>query len=818
MKTLKFGGTSLETAKKFLQVSSIIINSSKKTKVSVVLSAPAKITNYLIVAINDSIQQKKNHKKNIDTIKKYFLNLLLNICKIQLNFQKKIIDFIDIQSNKLKNILKSINILKQCPENIQATIMCIGEKFSIKIMHQLLISKQYHVTTLNPRKIFLSTNESYLNATIDLHESKKRIEKIKIPEKNIILMPGFIAGNYTNELVLLGRNGSDYSAAALAVCMNAKICEIWTDVDGMYTSDPNIVTNAQLLKNLSYKEAMELAFFGATVIHPRTLFPLKKYNIPCLIKNTCNPAQKGTLITQNLKENKKKEIKGITFLNNLSILNISTLNNVHILNYCSRIFSCMSLKNINILFSIYSSSQNKISICIEKNEIKKSLIQLEKTFFLEIKNNILKPIKILNNLCAITIVGEHLKNNYTSIFKKIFKVLKNTNNKIVSTVCNPSNISISLILYNQYISEFLKVLHENIIHKKKIINVFLLGIGGVGTNLIHKIFNQTKTLNDIGIKINLVVTTNSKKYLIHKQNTNFENWKIHFKNQKKNFCLDKILKIPKKENLINPVLIDCTASQKIADQYINIIKNGFHIITANKKSNSSSSSQYKKIRSNALKYNKKFFYETHVGAGLPVIQNLQNLLRTGDKLISFQGILSGSMSFIFGKLDKGMSLSKATEEAKILGFTEPDPRDDLSGIDIARKLLILARETGYQLELSDIKIEKILPDNFEKIKDIKLVMSRLKELDASFNLRFQKAKKRKKVLRFVGTIKNTGECNVKIIAVSQKNPLYNIKNGENILIFHTKYYHPIPLILRGYGAGNNVTASGIFSDLLRTIS
>ncbi|WP_075431818.1 bifunctional aspartate kinase/homoserine dehydrogenase I [Buchnera aphidicola] len=819
MKTLKFGGTSLENAEKFLQVSSIIIETSKKTRVSVVLSAPAKITNYLILAIKESIQQKKNQKKNIKKIKNIFLNLLDNLYQLQLNFQKKnIIAFIKKKCNFLKDILKSIYIIKQCPDNIQATIMCIGEKFSIAIMQELLIAKKYDVTILNPRKIFLSENNSYLNSTIDLFKSKKRMKKINIPSKNIILMPGFIAGNKKKELVVLGRNGSDYSAAILAVCINAKICEIWTDVDGIYTSDPKNILDTQLLKKISYEEAIELAFFGAKVIHPRTLSPLKYDKIPCIIKNTFNPQNKGTLITHHIADKEKNKIKGITSINKLAILTFFILNNNNNLSYYSRILSCLSIHKINVLFSMQSSSKNKVYICISQCNIKKSLIKLEETFFLEFKNHLLKPIKIIKNLCLITIVGEILKNKSAAILEKIFYILKNNENQAISTFYDSSSLSISLILYDKYIVKIIQSLHEKIIQNIKIINVILLGIGGVGKNLIHKIFKQKRKLKSLGIKIKIAVSANSKKYLIHQKNTNIENWKLHFQESKTKFCLNSILKLPKKKYLVNPVLIDCTASQNIADQYTKIIKKGFHIVTANKKSNTSSMLKYEKIRFNANKYNKNFFYETHVGAGLPVIQNLKNILHTGDKLISFQGILSGSMSFIFGKLDQGISLSEATKEAKNLGFTEPDPRDDLSGMDIARKLLILAREAGYKLELSDIKIEKILTDDVKHLKDTQKVMSKLKKLDLNFNLRFKKAKEEKKVLRCIGTIKNNGKCSVKIVAVSKNNPLYDIKNGENILIFYTKNYNPMPLILRGYGAGKSVTASGIFSDLLRTIS
>lgn len=816
MKTLKFGGTSLETAEKFLQVSSIIINNFKKKEISVVLSAPANITNYL----NNSIKEIKNKKKTIEEIINnidiIITNLLKKIFLLEKKFQyKKIKKIIDIKIQDLSIYLKKIKLMNFDSDKKKAKIISLGEIFSVNIMKILLNTKGYRVTILNPIKNLISSGP-ILNAIINLEKSKKNISKINFPKNSIILMPGFISGNEQGKLVILGRNGSDYSAAALSTCLSSNVCEIWTDVDGIYTCDPRKIKNPILLKEITYQEATELSYFGAKVIHPKTIYPLEKNSIPCIIKNTNHPEKTGTLIKKNI-QSQNNPITGITYLKKIVLIKIIISNSKKQEYYIKKINNFIFIYNITVIFLNFFSLENQIHLCIKSKflkQINKKFIEYFKT---ELKDKFIKSIKTKENLALITLVGNEIKNFNSKILEKFLKTIKILNNKIYSIDYNISNIRTSFVIYNKNISYFLQRIHKFLFSEYKELNIFLIGLGGIGKSLLKKIFKQKNYLNKKKIKFNIQCIANSKKILKKSKYIKIENWENYFDKSKKEFHLKNILKIPKKKGLINSVLIDCTASKKFIKYYPKIIKNKFHIVSANKKSNTSSYKEYKNIRKLTQKYNKKFLYETHIGAGLPVINNLQNLIHSGDQLIKFEGILSGSMSFIFGKLDEQILLSEATKEAQKLGFTEPHPKDDLSGKDVARKLLILAREFGFNLELSDIVIEKILPKYFNEINNQKNFWIELKKIDLIFKKYVHEAKKKNQVIRFVGIIEKNGKCNIKICNVDKSNPLYYVKNGENVLVFYTKYYSPIPLIIRGYGAGNNVTTSGIFSDLLHIL-
>ncbi|MGI4816770.1 MAG: bifunctional aspartate kinase/homoserine dehydrogenase I [Janthinobacterium lividum] len=816
MKTLKFGGTSLANAKKFIQVSSIIINQTKTNQVSVVLSAPATITNHLEKIIIQCIRNKNIPTEELVILKKFFLNLTKKIYIINKKYPKHHIQKkIAIQCEKLQKLLYSIKLLQKCPDKIYAQIISMGEILSVKIMKELLISYGYDVLIINPVKLILATS-NYLRAIVDIHASKKNFKNLNVTKKKIILMPGFIAGNKSQELVVLGRNGSDYSATILSICTNSHTCEIWTDVNGIYTSDPNIISTAKFISEITYQEALELSYFGAKIIHPASVKPLQIHNIPCIIKNTDQPNYPGTLLTT---ENNKNIdiIKGITYLKNIVFIKIINIKASNQEKFLKKIFEYLSKKNIITYLLNQSLSNNTISFYIQNHPLLNIKLKLKKILGIETQNKLLKKILYIKKLSIISVIGYNIKKYNIDILQKICLVVNSFKNKILEISHNTSNISLSIVLYDKHIVNITKKIHDLILFKIIPVNIFLIGVGGVGLKLLDIILMQEKKLKKNFVQLNVNVIANSTTYIKNKKKINLSRWKKKFDKSNKLFFLEKILNLAKKNGYLYPILIDCTASQDIAEKYNTIIKKGFHIITANKKSNSSLFSEYKLIRKIAHTYNKKFFYETHVGAGLPILNNLKNLVQSGDQLIKFQGILSGSMSYIFGKLDDNNTLSDAIKKAQKLGFTEPNPQDDLSGIDVARKLLIIAREFGYHLELSDITIEKILPDSFKKIKNKQEFFSQIKQLNNIFVQKINKAKSKKKVLRFVGTIKKNGSCNIKIKSVDNKNPLYYVKNGENIFVFHTKYYKPIPLILRGYGAGNKVTASGIFSDLLRVI-
>ncbi|QCI17026.1 bifunctional aspartate kinase/homoserine dehydrogenase I [Buchnera aphidicola (Aphis helianthi)] len=815
MKLLKFGGTSLANAEKFLCVADIIEKNQNNEQVATVLSAPAKITNYLVNIIENDININKILEQ-IDLAEKIFIEIIRNIKKIQSYFlYEETKQIIKIEFNKLKKIVHDFKSFKKYPENIQAIIISRGEILSIWIMKNILISRNHQITIIDPVENIVSIG-NFLNSAVDINESKKRISKININKNNIILMAGFIAGNKKNELVILGRNGSDYSAAILACCLNANLCEIWTDVDGVLTSDPKKISNTSLLKSISYEEAMELSYFGAKVLHPKTIEPLKNFNIPCIIKNTSNIQSQGTLICKNNDCNQNNILKGVTNLDNIVMFTMSGCLLKQKNDVLPRIFNLFEKENINIILITQSSSKNNFSFCTLEKDSQKILFILNKLFKSELKEKLLNSIHIISNLSILSIIGFNISQKY-DIASKIFCALGKSKVNVLAISQGSSKHSISVVIKKENVLKSLQNIHNTLFYNKKIINVFLLGIGGVGRTLIKQILKQKNFLENKNIEIKIRTISNSKKILFLNDLIDLKNWEKHFQESKKQFNLEILNKLLKENSFLNSVVIDCTSDEILSQQYINFFSKGFHVITSNKKANTSSLKYYNDIRNTTLKENKKFLYETNVGAGLPIIQTLQNLVNTGDNLICFKGILSGSLSFIFGKLEENILLSDATKKAKDLGFTEPNPCDDLSGIDVARKLLILAREVGYKIELEDIEIEPILPKNFQKCKNTKEFLNKLKEIDISFVERVRKARNIGKVLRFVGTIEKGGKCSVKIEEINSDNPLYKVKNGENALTFYTNYYQPIPLVLRGYGAGNDVTASGVFSDLLRII-
>jgi aspartokinase/homoserine dehydrogenase 1 len=499
------------------------------------------------------------------------------------------------------------------------------------------------------------------------------------------------------------------------------------------------------------------------------------------------------------------------------MLNISGMYIKNVRNLISRIFSIIYKNHTKIILLTQSSSEDKIAVCILEKESERFLYSLQQEFQLELHNKLLNPFRVTNNLSVLSVIGENINKKY-NIASKIFSTLGTAKINVLAIAQGSSKHSISIVVEEKYISQAVQKVHYTLFNDKKIIDVLLIGIGGIGTTLLKQILQQQKSLQQKNVEIQIRVIANSKKMLMPEKKIDLSNWENDFKNTTKIFNLDVLKKIIKNHSFLNPVIVDCTSDQLISEQYIDFLNNEFHIVTSNKKANTNKLDYYQKIRKTAFKKNKKFLYETNVGAGLPAIETLKNLRNTGDHLIRFKGILSGSLSFIFGRLEEGISLSQATKEAKKLGFTEPNPCDDLSGTDVARKLLILAREAGYKTELQDIKIEPLLPKDFTNYKKPYEFLEKLKELDPIFLKKNNKANAKNSVLRFVGTIKNTGQCSVKIEEISKNHPLYKVKNGENALAFYTNYYQPIPLILRGYGAGNNVTASGVFSDLLRILS
>ncbi|HDL5282367.1 TPA: bifunctional aspartate kinase/homoserine dehydrogenase I, partial [Mannheimia haemolytica] len=805
--------TSLANPERFMQAAEIIEKAHLADQAAGVLSAPAKITNHL-VAIVDKAIAGESFQSNLSEATEIFHNIINGLYATNNHFAKEaLLALVEAELNQIQQVAAEAAQTKSLSDKIAATIHCRGEKLSIAMMQAWFEAKGYEVTRIDPVEKLLA-HGSYLESSVDIAESTKRVDAGSIPKKNIVLMAGFTAGNEQGELVLLGRNGSDYSAACLAACLKADVCEIWTDVDGVYTCDPRLVPDAVCLETMSYQEAMELSYFGAKVIHPRTIGPLVPLNIPCLIKNTGNPDGKGTLIDGNV-ANDNLKVKGITNLDNVAMFNVSGSGMQGMVGMAARVFSTMSKAGISVILITQSSSEYSISFCVPAKSAEKALAALNTEFAQELSENLLDPIDIIKDLSIVSVVGDGMR-TAKGIAARFFSALAQANISIVAIAQGSSERSISAVVPLNKAIEAVKATHKSLFNSKRVVDMFLVGVGGVGSELIEQVKQQKEFLAKKDIEIRVCALANSDKMLLNENGLNLDNWKEDLEKAIQPSDFDVLLSFIKFHHVVNPVFVDCTSAQSVANLYARALKEGFHVVTPNKKANTSGYDYYLEMRENARQSQHKFLYETNVGAGLPVIENLQNLLAAGDEVEKFEGILSGSLSFIFGKLEEGLTLSQATLIAKEKGFTEPDPRDDLSGADVARKLLILVRETGLPLEFEDIEIEGVLPKGFSEGMSRDEFLQALPSLDEEFSKRVEAAKAEGKVLRYVGSI--TGDkCRVAIEAVDENHPLYKVKDGENALAFLTRYYNPIPLLLRGYGAGNSVTAAGIFADILRTL-
>ncbi|WP_099017916.1 bifunctional aspartate kinase/homoserine dehydrogenase I [Marinicella litoralis] len=810
MKIMKFGGSSLATAAKFNHVVGLIEHQT--VPVCGVFSAPQGVTNSLADLIA-MIQAQQDITPQLDLISQNLLTISTDCASLRDGFDAS---HNHLQTTELLEDLRSLAqgclLIGHCPKVTAAQIYSTGEKFSTLLMAALLRTKS-KVTVIDP-KHFLTTEDFSDEPIADIEQSVQLFKQHYADAEEVAVMPGFYGVNPAGDLCLLGRNGSDYSAAILAVCTAATVCEIWTDVDGIYSVDPRLVAQAQLIKQMSYQEAMELSYFGAKILHPKTITPLSKHQIQCVIKNTLNPAHAGTLISA--KTDKEKAVKAISNLSDVAMINVSGPGMKGMVGMAARVFASMSEANISVILISQSSSEYSISFCVPGEEADLAVKRLNQSFKLELKNALLEPIQCRKDLAIITLIGDRM-HQQKGTASRFFSALSHARVNIIAIAQDSSERSISAVVRAKRVDDAVVICHQQLFLKKPRIDAFLIGCGTVGHELIQQINKQKDWLKSKEVELNLVGIANSRQCLLSANGIDLDQWQAQLARCEEGLSLDRLKQFVRSAHLTNPVIIDCTSNQEIAMNYLSYLEANFHVVTANKKANTDSLTYYHQLQNMAAKRQRRFLYETNVGAGLPVIDNLQSLLRAGDQLLQFEGILSGSLSYIFGEIHQGLSLSEATLKAKKLGYTEPNPAEDLNGMDVARKVLVIAREAGMELELSDVDLQAVVPAHLAAMTDGEQFMHQLPEYDASFQKLIDDAESKGEKLRYVALIKDH-KCAVKIQSVGPDHPLYEIEAGENALAINTLYYQPKPFIIRGYGAGAEVTAAGLFGDLLRTLA
>lgn len=802
MRVLKFGGTSVKNAKSIKEVIAII---KKNNNQIIVVSALGGITNLLIKTAKKAETQndylpifKKIKNRHLKTVK----TLKLDINSI-----------LETKFKTLSEILRGVYLIGELTDKTLAKISSFGEDLSSLILHHSLLKEQISSHLLDANKIIKTKGDSYLNARIDIKNTTRKLKnETRNNKSSNYVIGGFIASNKTGEITTLGRGGSDYTAATLANIENADVLEIWTDVSGLFTANPKFVQQAKVIPEISYQEAMELSHFGAKVIYPPTIQPVLEKNIPTYIKNTFNPKDSGTRISTSVKN--KNIATGISTINNISLITLEGSAMVGIPGFSSKLFTTLAENNINIKLITQASSEHSICIAIDTIDEPKARKAVNKAFELEILTKKVNPLLTENNLAIIALVGDNMK-AHQGISGKMFMALGKNNVNIRAIAQGASEKNISAVIAEKNTKKALNSLHECFFETTyKTLNLFIIGVGNVGSIFLKQLQEQKKfLLEELHIKINIVALANSRKMVFNENGITLRNWKKELEKGRPNNLNDFFSTI-KQFNLRNSIFIDNTANEKIPNFYTFCLSNSISVVASNKIACSDTYKKYLELKQTAKEYNTSFLYETNVGAGLPIIDTLKNLINSGDKITKIEAVLSGSLNFIFNTFNENTSFYSVVHQAKEEGYTEPDPRIDLSGKDVMRKILILARESSYPLEFDAIKNQSFLPKETLSAKNISDFMEKLQQKESFFQAMYASAKAKNKKLKYVAKF-TPKETTVSLQEVAKNHPFYHIEGKDNMVLFYTKRYTEQPLIIKGAGAGAEVTASGIFADVIR---
>ncbi len=809
MKVLKFGGSSVANHQNIEKSISII--KEKAGKKIVVVSALGGVTDSLVEAIQKAKNKDINYRTTLLEIKNRHLETIQGL--LPKENQNNINSYIENCFNHLASLLEGCFLLGELSKKTEDVILSYGELLSSRILHEKLRLSVHKSVYADSREL-IKTDINYGNARVNFEVTDFLIQYyFDKNQAEITIMPGFIAEDHNGNTTTLGRGGSDYTAAILAAAIDAEQLEIWTDVSGMFTANPKIVKQAQAIPYLTYNEAMELSHFGAKVLYAPTIQPVLNKQIPIYIKNTFASSDPGTLITNEILQN-SNPIKGISHVENIALITLEGSGLIGVLGASKRLFGAISHENINVIFITQASSEHSICIGISENDAKIAKRAIDAEFQYEIKQLKIKPSIVEENLCIIALVGENMK-NHQGLSGQMFSTLGKNNVNIRAIAQGASERNISAVIDKKDIKKALNTLHEKFFEDNtKQLNLFIAGVGNVGAKFIDQIHQQKKYLKEnLKINIRVIAISNSRKMLFDEEGIHLNNWEELLKNGDRS-CINEFISRVEKLNLHNSVFIDNTANSAIADIYSQFLKQNVAVVTCNKIACSSEYEKYKSLKTLSKKYNAPFLFETNVGAGLPIIDTLKNLIASGDKVHKIQAVLSGSLNFIFNNFNDSNSFHSVVNQAKEEGYTEPDPKIDLSGVDVMRKILILIRESGYRMEIEDIENESFLPKESLEAESISDFFASLKTNANHFENLYKESSEKECRLKYVAQFEN-GKASVGLQLIEKEHPFYNLEGKDNIVLFFTERYSEQPLLIKGAGAGAAVTASGIFADVIR---
>jgi aspartokinase/homoserine dehydrogenase 1 len=810
MKVLKFGGSSVATSENINKAITIVKDSAYNTQVIVVVSALGGITDVLLEAGNLACTGDENYKNQFKLIEERHLKVIREL--IPVSNQSGVLGHVKKMLNKLEATLEGVFLINELSAKTSDKIVSFGELLSSFIVVEAMKNKGLDAELKNAQELIV-TDENFSNAVVKFEQTNNNIETFfKNNKHQIIVLPGFVSKTESGEPTTLGRGGSDYTAAIIAAAANASVLEIWTDVSGMYTANPNFVQQAFPIKNISYQEAMELSHFGAKVLYPPTIQPVLEKEIPIRIKNTFDAKAEGTLITKVTSN--ANPIKGISHIENMTLVTLEGSGMVGIPGFSKRLFEALFQQKINVSLITQASSEHSICIAINNADAEKAELAVNSVFSFEISQHKVNPLIVEKNNAIIALVGDNMK-SHQGISGKMFSALGRNNVNIRAIAQGASEKNISAVITHKDIKKALNTLHAEFFEDQtKQLNLFLVGVGNVGQKLLAQIKNQQPyLLEQLKLQVRVIGMANSKKMLFNEDGIDLDSWKIQLDSAEL-LNMDTFHNKITDLNYRNSIFVDNTAEESIANLYASYLKESVAVVTCNKIACSSNYENYMNLKNLSRKYSAPFLFETNVGAGLPIIDTLKNLIASGDKVTQIQAVLSGSLNFIFNNFNEKTAFFDVVQQAGVEGYTEPDPRIDLSGVDVARKILILARESGTKLELSDIANDSFLPKLSLEAKSVPDFMETLKVEANHFSQLRKNAEAKNCRLKYVAEF-NNGKANVGLKEIPATHPFYDLAGKDNIVLFFTNRYSEQPLIIKGAGAGADVTASGLFADIIR---